>query len=477
MGCGASSAAATGAAPSAKNDPFTKDLKEFVGKLLMEENYAQNLLEELKTKENPTNQVEILLKIILSIIDSVSSTTPPRNEMPEFIAGVLVTFLYHLTVKHAAPAKAVDLKALQDPAAGTAYHVDAKWADSVYDKEAAADPKAALVEALAKEPCSIKVAAADILHFRPTSALARPAVAVALDRERQLILVVVRGTANVKDAITDAAGASAPWMDGYAHEAIAMSARNVFEEVRDQVLALKRENPAFGVRTVGHSLGGGTAGLLALAMHRDAEFCSAVYGTVPVPGKKSKGTYRITAVGFGSAAALNKELTEEVHPYVTTVVHDADLVPRLCLANISDFVALADAMVDTFKAVAEDVKKLINGETPEGYDGMKVMKMISKAAKDPAGLVKDLIDEKLDAAADKAEDAREGDETRLYAPGRLLFLAKPEGGGASKAYAISKGSMATGASKILLKGSMLKDHGMANYAHVLLTGEVLPPPP
>lgn len=316
-----------------------------------------------------------------------------------------------------------------------------------------------------------KVATEDVVFFKAESELGKPAHAIVLDRERELILVVVRGTQSWKDMVTDAAGMAREWYDGYAHESVAKGAEYIFRQHRQLLLELKSANPTYAVRTTGHSLGGGVAGCLALAMHRDDEFASYVYGSVPVPGKKSKGSYLITSVGFGSAAVLSKELTEEVHPYVTTVVHDSDLVPRLSVANISDFIVMADALVDTFQAVADDMRKLLKGEKPEGYDFRKVMSMLAKAAKDPGGLLKDMIDEKMDKAEDAADAAAAADVKRLYSPGRLMFLCKPDGKG-GRQYSISKGSMASECSALLLKGSMMDDHKVGIYFNVVCTGQI-----
>ncbi len=57
-------------------------------------------------------------------------------------------FLYHLTSKHKAPEKQVELGALKE----SAYDTDCKWADAVYEKDTAEDPKAALAEHMAREP-------------------------------------------------------------------------------------------------------------------------------------------------------------------------------------------------------------------------------------------------------------------------------------------------------------------------------------
>ncbi len=84
--------------------------------------------------------------------------------------------------------------------------MDVKWADGVYDKDKEGpefegwDAKAELVKSLAAGPSPVTVAVEDILHFRPASSLKEgPAVAVALDKPRQLILVVVRGTSSMSE--------------------------------------------------------------------------------------------------------------------------------------------------------------------------------------------------------------------------------------------------------------------------------------
>ncbi|PNW78804.1 hypothetical protein CHLRE_09g390615v5 [Chlamydomonas reinhardtii] len=481
MGCGASvmnrdgGDGNTASAPqpkkeAAEGESFGSDLKSFLIKIIKEPEYAKSLPDHLAATEDPTNQVEKMLKMLMSIVDMVKDTTTPKHDIPEFLVGCLVAFLYHLTMKPAAPEKQVELQSLQD----TGYHVDAKWADAVYDKEEVEDPKAALVVSMAAEPTPKTLKVEDVAYFRAASKLGQPAVAVVADRERELILVIVRGTANMKDVLTDLAGAAREWEGGYAHESVSLGARKVFDEIKEYVLNLKAQNPSFAVRCVGHSLGGGTAGCLSILMHHDEEFAARIYGGVPMPGKKSKGSYMITAVGFGSAACINKELVEEAHPYCTTIVHDADLVPRLCTDNISDFIVLADNLVDTFKLVADDMRMLMKGTKPEGYDFRKVLGMLKKAASDPGGLLKDLLDEKMDKAEDAVDAAAASNEKRLYAPGRLMFLSKPEKGNGP--YTISKGSMASETSKMLLKGSMFKDHSCGGYVKVCCLGR-LPPPP
>ncbi|KXZ41373.1 hypothetical protein GPECTOR_515g490 [Gonium pectorale] len=481
MGCGASTesgAAAPTPAPGGQagssdkqvapaTDGFVNDLLEFVLKLLTDESYSESLLGELQKNDNPENKVERMLKVAMSMIGTVANIKAPQHEMGDFLIGCALAFFVHVALRHTGPQKVMDLAALQE----LGYHIDAKWASAVYDKEAAEDPKAALAEAMAQEPFPQSIKPEDVAYFRPTSELGRPAVAVALDHARGLILVVTRGTATAVDAITDLAGTAVEWCGGYAHEAVSLSARTLFDEVRDEVLGLKAAHPTYGVRTVGHSLGGGVSGCMALLMHRDAEFADAVYGATPQPGKKSKGCYMITSSGFGSAAVLSRELTEEVHRYATTIVHDSDLVPRLCTDTISDMITLADELVEVFKVVAALFKELCDGKTPDGIDDLTAMALVAKAVSDPAGLLRELLDEKLEKAGAAVQLAADLDPKRLYAPGRLVLLARPETG---SRYTISRGSMAGGASQLLLKGSMLADHAVTAYLRAVAQGEVVP---
>ncbi|KAG2485895.1 hypothetical protein HYH03_015340 [Edaphochlamys debaryana] len=302
--------------------------------------------------------------------------------------------------------------------------VDAKWAGAVYAGERGAGTAVeALVEALAEEPGSIKVAAADILRFRPTSALARPAVAVALDRERQLILVVVRGSDCLQDWITNLGAAPEPWGgqgQGRVHRALRTAAQCILAEVGPLVLRLLAAHPGLGVRLVGHSLGGGVAGLLALAMHRDDRFA-------PHRG-------RITAVGFGSAAVMCGRLARRVRGFVTCVVRPGDVVPRLSLAAAVGFLQEAAALAGRVReAVQVTAAALSAGRPPEGLDVGRLLEVLARQAVqglDPLALLGEalgqLIGDEYPAPAPPPPGPT-GPEA-LYPADRLLVLAPPRPG-------------------------------------------------
>jgi hypothetical protein len=116
------------------------------------------------------------------------------------------------------------------------------------DLEESSDPKRDLCKALAKGGNSVTIAPEDVIEFENKSQLGKPAYAIVLDRQRKHIMVVVRGTQNIKDMITDAAGKATEYEEGMdgnmgmAHTAVLMSARSIFNEVREKVLELAKEN-------------------------------------------------------------------------------------------------------------------------------------------------------------------------------------------------------------------------------------------
>lgn len=70
---------------------------------------------------------------------------------------------------------------------------------------------------------------------------------------------------------------------------------------------------------MGHSLGGGAVSIAAMIFNQDY-----------------KSIIEATAIGFGTPAILSKELSEQTKSYITTVVADSDIVPRLSGCTIAN---------------------------------------------------------------------------------------------------------------------------------------------
>ncbi|XP_049419485.1 diacylglycerol lipase-beta [Epinephelus fuscoguttatus] len=148
---------------------------------------------------------------------------------------------------------------------------------------------------------------------------------VALDHKREAVLVAVRGTLSLKDVVTDLSAAceNLP-IDGvsgacYAHKGICQAANYIYRKlVNDGIL-----NQAFSIAPeyklviTGHSLGAGTASVLAILL-RNSYPTLQCYSFSPPGG------------------LLSKALADYSKDFVISVVLGKDLVPRLSIPNMED---------------------------------------------------------------------------------------------------------------------------------------------
>lgn len=157
-----------------------------------------------------------------------------------------------------------------------------------------------------------------IVLFEEHAALYRPSHMVALDRERRVVIVALRGTANILDSITNLTCSTVPMPSGgAAHEGMLAAARELAAgPVGAMVDRELQGNPGFGLWVVGHSLGAGVASLL-VALWRDKYPFVQGYAFAP-PG----------VLSLDQARALRDNLT--------AVVLGDDLICRLSLGSVED---------------------------------------------------------------------------------------------------------------------------------------------
>jgi hypothetical protein len=88
-----------------------------------------------------------------------------------------------------------------------------------------------------------------------------------VDHAKKAVVLAIRGTFHLRDALTDLVGSYEPFKGGYAHKGILEAARHKFTEVKEHLLAAFKTNPDYECVLVGHSLGAGVASLLALIIN------------------------------------------------------------------------------------------------------------------------------------------------------------------------------------------------------------------
>jgi hypothetical protein len=136
------------------------------------------------------------------------------------------------------------------------------------------------------------------------------------DSELQIVLVI-RGTKHLADIIADATLEMADYRGGKAHGGILASGKALvdFYTPKLKELLVHSERDKIKLFIVGHSLGAGAAAIAAMEFN-EIDFIN------------------VEAVGFGCPALLSQELSESTKDYVTTVVADADIIPRMSGASI-----------------------------------------------------------------------------------------------------------------------------------------------
>ncbi|KAK4408135.1 Sn1-specific diacylglycerol lipase beta [Sesamum angolense] len=166
----------------------------------------------------------------------------------------------------------------------------------------------------------------DVVKFIKHSSVLRPGYYIGIDKRKKLVILGIRGTHTVYDLITDiiSSGHEDITFEGYStHFGTAESARWFLNHEMDTIRKCLEKHKDFRLRLVGHSLGGATASLLAIMLRkkslRELGFSPDI----------------ITAVGYATPPCVSKELAESCSDFVTTVVMQDDIIPRLSVASLT----------------------------------------------------------------------------------------------------------------------------------------------
>ncbi|XP_047740268.1 diacylglycerol lipase-alpha isoform X2 [Hyalella azteca] len=148
---------------------------------------------------------------------------------------------------------------------------------------------------------------------------------VALDHSRKAVVISIRGTLSMKDMITDLNAESEPLPmdtvkdDWLGHKGMVQAAVYIRTKLREEQLLEKafardpdRGTDRYDLVLVGHSLGAGTAAILAILLKQQyANLCCFAYSP---PG-----------------GLLSKPVLEYTKAFITSVVVGKDVVPRIGL--------------------------------------------------------------------------------------------------------------------------------------------------
>ncbi|KAF6264216.1 Alpha/Beta hydrolase protein [Scenedesmus sp. NREL 46B-D3] len=182
-----------------------------------------------------------------------------------------------------------------------------------------------------------------LLLLEPVATTTRPAYALWVDAPNKRLVWGFRGTTDLNDMLTDACASCVPYDGGYAHWGMLQAAQWFAANELPRVKGFLDQHPGYDLLLVGHSLGAGTAAMLAHLIKSNAEARKALEGV------------KLQAVGVATPAVLTEALAAGCSDYITSVVLMHDVVPRFSIHNVfamkeeMDATQWGDILADTLK--------------------------------------------------------------------------------------------------------------------------------
>ncbi|XP_034190848.1 inactivation no afterpotential E isoform X1 [Osmia lignaria lignaria] len=239
---------------------------------------------------------------------------------------------------------------------------------------------------------------------------------VALDYTKKKVVVSIRGTLSMKDVLTDlnAEGEvlplSPPRDDWLGHKGMVQAAEYIRKKLLEEEIISRafakdpsRGTHQFGLTLVGHSLGAGTAAILAILLKQD--YPDLVCFSFAPPG--------------GLLSMPAQQYTQE---FITSVVVGKDVVPRIGLRQMeslrADLINAIKRSVDPkWKTIACSVMCCGCGSTPTSAANLEAGGCISEYQRD-----KDLARSQTVVPSDSSIALTL--HRPLYPPGRIIHVVR-----------------------------------------------------
>ncbi|XP_026400995.1 uncharacterized protein LOC113296852 [Papaver somniferum] len=417
--------------------------------------------------QNPPPSSRSLTEILASIQKS-------KIGIQDWSLSDLTMGLYLTYLRQASAARVEDIKGIQISSNSIVQ-------DLIYHTELA---KGAYKENAAGLARNSMLQERNVLKFVNSSSVMRPGYYIGIDIRNKLVILGIRGTHAVYDFITDVISSSEKEVtfEGFSSHFGTAEAARWF--LRHEIVTIRKcleKHEGFRLRLVGHSLGGAAASLLAIMLRKKSE---EELGFSPDI---------VTAIGVGTPPCLSKELAESCASYVSTLVLQDDIVPRLSVASLQ---RLREEILQT------DWRKILEKEDWKSVvDMIANAKQVVSSVQDVARKLADYASfgSKTDSSDDsvrkellpvRAKETSPGDNStsvvnegsvdipeELFIPGTLYFLKRDLDVGkqskystdskARESYTLWQRNPGEHFQNILLSGNLISDHKCDNHYYAL----------
>ncbi|KAH9249473.1 hypothetical protein BASA81_012835 [Batrachochytrium salamandrivorans] len=264
-----------------------------------------------------------------------------------------------------------------------------------------------------------------LISLEKRTSLMEPAHFLSMSNTEKLVVIGIKGTSSANDWLTNLFIAKEELRVGEEeegggrdfgiHAGVLHGARFVKERV-GSILQRAFYDAGFSIVVVGHSLGAGVAGALAMLL------------------KEEYLLERVTCFAFAPPPAFSLFLSLRSREYIYSIVNNDDAIPRTGVAQlkslalgIRNIVHLKQIQGGSWDTVARELDELTWGDIMQKF------------------------------ARGKAEE-----QFDTYIPGRILFLYEHEGGGAREIYCDAPTLRIA-----VVSATMVSDHGMDSYCRRL----------
>lgn len=187
---------------------------------------------------------------------------------------------------------------------------------------------------------------------------------VAVDHERQKVVLSIRGTLTLSEVVMDIGAFSTPFCGGEAHSEMLAQARDVWNSAESTVMDLLQQHDNYEFVLTGHSLGAGAATLLNILLHHDADI-----------------NRKILCLAFASPPVF-KGAAKEASRNCVNYIHGLDCVPFLSIDSIRHiFAAIND--IDKFKWSARDRSCVVWGRGMDDVVDLSDLLRVERSIEEP----------------------------------------------------------------------------------------------